>query len=203
MRCVQAIFRNSPAWSGSLRKALISIGLLAWTPTLVPQSLAQSKKPTDYQVKAVYLYNFGRFVEWPDKLGNNQDPFTICVLGQDPFGATLDSTLAGETIAGRAVVARRIAAPEDAANCRILFMGLIESSPLRHAIATLKKQGILTVSDVPQFADHGGMIQFVVEGNKIRFAVNLTAAQQAGLSLSSELLKVATAVRTTTRAGEE
>jgi uncharacterized protein DUF4154 len=200
---MRAVLGNLPARSGCPRKFSISIGLLAWTLTSASPSLAQSKKPTDYQVKAVYLYNFGRFVEWPDKLGSNQDPFTICVLGRDPFGPTLDSTLAGETIAGRRVVAKRIAAPEDAARCRILFMGSIESGPLRHAIAILKNQGILTVSDLPQFADHGGMIQFVAEDNKVRFSVNLAAAQEAGLSLSSELLKVATAVRTTPPAGEE
>jgi hypothetical protein len=150
--------------------------------------------PTEYQVKAAYLYNFGRFVEWPLNTAPGGS-FTVCILGQDPFGPTLDSTLAGETISGKAIVAKRISTPKETDNCQILFVSLTDSSRLNKIIAAVNKRAILTVSDTPQFAERGGMIQFVIDGKRVRFEVNLTATQQAGLTLSSELLKVATAVR--------
>ena len=155
----------------------------------------QGPKPTDYDVKAVYLYNFGRFVEWPARVTIKNDSFTVCVLGQDPFGSALDTALAGESIGGKSVAAKRISTPQEAASCQILFMSSAEESRLSRIIEALDKGAVLTVSDMPQFSQRGGMIQFVLEGKKVRFEVNLTAVQRAGLSLSSELLKVATTVR--------
>jgi hypothetical protein len=168
---------------------------LVWA--LLAVSITQGQqKPSDYQVKAVYLYNFGRFVEWPSKIpAAKGDSFTICVLGEDPFGSTLDATLAGETIGGKNIVAKRISSPQESVNCQILFLSAAEAGRLSKIMESLDKAPVLTVSEIPQFSQRGGMIQFVVEGNRIRFEVNLTATQRAGLSLSSELLKVATAVR--------
>ncbi|MGH9545236.1 MAG: YfiR family protein [Terriglobales bacterium] len=160
-----------------------------------PHLRAQGSKPTDYDVKAVYLYNFGRFVEWPVSVASKSDSFNVCVFGQDPFGPTLDSTLAGETIGGKSVAAKRISSPQEAVRCQILFMSATEDSRLNKIMEALDKGAVLTVSDMPQFSQRGGMIQFVLEGKKVRFEVNLTAVQRAGLTLSSELLKVATAVR--------
>jgi hypothetical protein len=156
---------------------------------------AQRLNPTEYEVKAAYLYNFGKFVEWPAKDMAAGDSFSICVLGQDPFGATLDSTITGESINSKKVMAKRIARPQDAVNCRILFIGSSEENRLKEILTTLDKTSVLTVSDLPQFARHGGMIQFVMEANRVRFEVNLTMAERAGLALSSELLKVASNVR--------
>ena len=178
------------------RRACLKAIAIAWALLAIPGLYAQNSKPTDFQVKAAYLYNFGRFVEWPTKTAPTRgDAFTVCVLGQDPFGPALDATLAGETIDGKRVVAKRISAPQESGNCQILFLSLAEDGRLNKIIETVDKQAILTVSDMPQFAERGGMIQFVVEGNRVRFQVNLTATQRAGLKLSSELLKVATAVR--------
>jgi len=169
---------------------------MAWVLVGVPCLRAQSSKPTDYDVKAVYLFNFGRFVEWPaNGTAAKNDSFAICVLGQDPFGPALDATLAGETIDGKSVVAKRISTPEESGDCRIVFMSSAEDARMNKIIAALNKEAVLTVSDIPQFSQHGGMIQFVLEGKKVRFEVNLTAVQHAGLTLSSELLKVATTVR--------
>jgi hypothetical protein len=119
----------------------------------------------------------------------------VCVLGPDPFGPALDAVLAGETIAGKNVVAKRISTPQESSRCQILFLSASESARVNKIIETLDKAAVLTVSDMPQFSEHGGMIQFVLEGKKVRFEVNLAATQHAGLTLSSELLKVATAVR--------
>jgi len=157
---------------------------------------AQSQKPTDYEVKAAYLYNFGRFVEWPAKVAAAQSGhFTVCVLGQDPFGPSLDTTLAGETIGGKSIVAKRISNPQESDDCQILFLSPTESGRAKKIVAELDKKAVLTVSDMPEFAQLGGMIQFVLEEKRVRFEVNLTATQRAGLTLSSELLKVATAVK--------
>jgi hypothetical protein len=176
-------------------RLLLSTAAVACVLFAVPWSPAQNRKPTDYQVKAVYLYNFGRFVEWPARVTTGQDSFTICILGQDPFGPTLDATLAGETIAGRAVSARRISKLQELVDCRILFLSSADGDSLNKLIEAGGKHAVLTVSDMPDFASRGGMIQFVLEGKRVRFEVNLTAAQNAGLTLSSELLKVATVVR--------
>jgi YfiR/HmsC-like len=176
--------------------------VFAWVLIAVPCLQAQSAKPTDYDVKAAYLYNFGRFVEWPPSVTAKSDVFNVCILGQDPFGPALDTTLAGETISGKNIAAKRISTPQEAVNCQILFMSSAEETRLGKIIETLDKGAVLTVSDMPQFSQRGGMIQFVLEGKKVRFEVNLTAVQRAGLTLSSELLKVATAVRRNASPGD-
>jgi hypothetical protein len=161
------------------------------------------QRPSAYQVEAAYLYNFSRFVEWPAKGSLPQsNSFTICVLGEDPFGQALDATLAGETIGNQKVTARRISSPQMSADCQILFISSSEANRLNKIIEALNKNAVLTVSDIPQFSQRQGMIQFVMEENRIRFEVNLAATQRAGLTLSSELLKVATAVRKSPQPGD-
>ena len=157
---------------------------------------AQAPQPTEYEVQAAYLSNFGRFVEWPARQGaNEREPFYVCILGTDPFGPLLDAALRGETIGGAPMAARRIASASDAANCRIVFVNSTKDSELKNILATLKNFNALTVSDTFNFTRQGGMIQFVLDGNKVRFEINLAAAQRAGLTLSSQLLKVAVAIR--------
>jgi hypothetical protein len=157
---------------------------------------SQQSKPAEYEVKAAYLYNFGRFVEWPAKVASDKGKsFSICVLGQDPFGRILDKALSGETIDGKHVVAKRITKPLEAVDCRILFISSSEEKQLNDTLVILQKSDVLTVSDIPEFSRHGGMIQFIREGNRVRFEINLTAAENAGLTLRSELLKVAVTVR--------
>jgi len=168
---------------------------------------AQAPKPTEYEVEAAYLSNFGRFIEWPARTGaaagqsgagpSNNGAFYVCVLGQDPFASLLDAALKGETIGGSPMVAKRIAGPEEAAGCRILFVSSSKDSQLNAILAALGTSNILTVSEIPGFTRRGGMIQFVVSANRVRFEINLAAAQRAGLTLSSELLKVAVAIRRT------
>jgi YfiR/HmsC-like len=164
---------------------------------LIVRSLgAQVQKPTEYEVQAAYLSNFGRFVEWPVRAGaSERDPFYICVLGQDPFGPLLDAALKGETIGGAPMVAKRVAGVADAANCRIVYVNPSKDTQLRPLLAALARSNVLTVGDIFDFTRQGGMIQFVLDGNRVRFEINLAAAQRAGLNLSSQLLKVAVAVR--------
>jgi hypothetical protein len=164
---------------------------------------AQYTKPTEYQVKATYLYNFTRFVEWPaQSLSGQSDSFAICVLGENPFGSALQAAVAQETIAGKSVVAKQILATQDAANCRVLFISSSEDKRLKQILGTLGTASVLTVSDLPKFAQRGGMVEFVLEGNKVRFEVNSVTAERAGLTLSSELLKVAVNVRRSVQLGD-
>ena len=166
----------------------------------------QTARPTEYQVKAAYLSNFGRFVEWPPAIDpaqgsgeggstGNAEPFNICILGADPFGPDLDHVVAGQKINRSRLAARRISKVQDAPGCRILFIGSSEDKRLKLDLAALENEAILTVSDFPDFTDRGGMIQFVLDGSHVRFEVNRAAAQHAGLNLSSELVKLAIASR--------
>ncbi|HEY1802118.1 MAG TPA: YfiR family protein, partial [Terriglobales bacterium] len=144
-----------------------------------PGMQAQSSKVSDYDVKAAYLFNFGRFVEWPEAgETDKRSVFTFCILGPDPFGPNLDHLLAGETINGRNLIVKRISNAQDSAGCQVLFMSKEEEGRVTKIIETLNQEAVLTVSDIPEFAKHGGMIQFVVEQNRVRFEVNLDATQR-------------------------
>ncbi len=193
---VRRIPRDQAMWHVLRLRPLLTAVAAAWAFLAIPALQAQNPRPTDYEVKAAYLYNFGRFVEWPAKVTTTRsDSFTICVLGEDPFGRALDVTLAGEMIGNQKVAARRISSPGDSVDCRILFISSSEANRLNKIIDALDNSAVLTVSDIPQFSRRRGMIQLVLQENRIRFEVNLTATQHAGLTLSSELLKLATAVR--------
>jgi hypothetical protein len=174
-----------------LRRTIVAAVLLLFAGS----SALGQQKPNEYQVEAAYLYNFARFVEWPAKGTNAPGAFTICILGEDPFGPALETTLAGETIGNQRVAARRISSPQMSGDCQILFISSSEANRLNKVIEALDKSAILTVSEIPHFSQRRGMIQFVLEEDRIRFEVNLTATQRVGLTLSSELLKVATVVR--------
>jgi len=156
---------------------------------------SDQSKPTEYAVKSAYLYNFGKFVKWPADSKPGKNPaFSICVLGQDPFGNTLDATVEGETISGKPAVVKRISSLRDASSCNILYVAPSEAYRLAEVLAAVK-ESTLTVSDIPDFTKRGGMIEFVLDSGRVRFAINLAAAQEAGLNVSSELLKVAMNVR--------
>jgi len=172
----------------------VSRVLLAMVVTCIAAA-AQTNKPTEFQVKAAYLFNFGKFVKWPANNTSPSDTFNICVLGSDPFGEVLDSTVSGERIEGRKVTVRRVSSAAEAASCRIAFVGRSEEGRLGAIMPALGRSPVLTVSDITGFVDREGIIEFVMDHDRVRFEVNLAAAQRAGLTLSSELLKVATSVK--------
>jgi hypothetical protein len=180
--------------AGRAKCAVLVLNFAGWA-ALSPAIVAQQSKPQEYEVKAVYLYNFSKFVQWPPAGEESKDTFAICVLGRDPFGAALDAAIAGEKIEQKAMVARRITDLQEATKCQILFIANSEATHVKQILSVLGKNSILTVSDVAEFSQNGGVIQFVIQENKVRFEVNLTAAEKAGLTLSSQLLKVASAVK--------
>jgi hypothetical protein len=178
---------------GKLRLALLTAALIFSCARPLP--LTAQSSATESQVKAAYLLNFGKFVTWPaTAVPVRLDAFSICVLGEDPFGPVLDATARGEKIDERPVTARRIRNAEEATDCQVLYIARSEQGQSRKIISALSKSRVLTVSDMPNFIAQGGIIQFTMSGNRVRFEVNLDAAQASGLILSSELLKVASVV---------
>ncbi len=183
--------------TGCSRGRIPKLAVMAVTAALlgVTGLYLEASAPTEYEVKAAYLYNFGRFVRWPaNARGNGKAYFPICVLGQDPFGRALDATIGGQSIDGKNVVARRILTPADALGCRVLFISSSEDGELKNVLSALDGTSVLTVSDMPQFTRRGGMICLITQHNRIRFEVNLAAAERVGLMLSSQLLKLAVSV---------
>jgi hypothetical protein len=150
---------------------------------------------TEYQVKAAYLYNFVRFIEWPpEALPPPGEPFVVAILGDDPFGTVLDRAFTGKLIADRPATVVRLREPGDALRAQIVFISASESGALARIATTPPVRGMLTVGDIPEMAREGAIIAFRIEGNKVRFDINLRQSDRAGLKLSSQLLKVATIV---------
>jgi hypothetical protein len=173
---------------------LAGLVLLCLAP---PEMQAQPAPAHEYQVKAICLFNFAHFVEWPaSAFPSAQTPLVIGVLGPDPFGTFLDEALRDEKAGGRALVVQRYRRLEDIGLCHILFIGPSESGRLEQITARLEGRSILTVSDAEGFALRGVMIRFLTENNKVRLKINLGAAKAAGLTLSSKLLRSAEIVAT-------
>ena len=142
-------------------------------------------------VKAAFLYHFVEFVDWPDSVARDGDPVRVGILGDDPFGPLLDEVFASPDGSGRRFEITRADDPDALAGCRMVFLGLDDDDTMRSALDALGAHPVLTVAHRSGFADHGGHINFFVEDERLRFEVNLDAAQAAGLRLSSRLLKLA------------
>jgi hypothetical protein len=155
----------------------------------------QAALSREYQVKAVFLFNFAQFVEWPSPaLPEAKAPLVIGVLGEDPFGAYLDETVRGETVNNRPLVVRRFRSVNEIDTCHVLFISRSEADRLEQIVASLKGRSILTVGDTDGFAKRGVMIRFMTVDNKIRLRINLERANAANLKISSKLLRPAEVV---------
>jgi hypothetical protein len=160
------------------------IGVLALLLIASSAPLAQTIS-LEYRVKAAYLLNFTRFVEWPAAAQNG--PVTICVAGRAVFGEVLDETLRGETVNGRDVVAKVILEPQR--GCHVVFVP--RGAAAAAYIRAVQGQPVLTVSETPDFIALGGIANFILEGASVRFEINAGAADRAGLRISSRLLRLA------------
>lgn len=146
----------------------------------------------EYQVKAVFLYNFAQFVEWPPQaFPEGNGPLVIGILGNDPFGNYIDETIKGESVDGHPLVVKRFQTIEEIGVCHILFIGATEKDKVKIICEKLKSRNILTVGDVPNFAKQGGMVRFFIEDKKTKIRINLEATKKADLSISSKLLRLA------------
>jgi hypothetical protein len=175
-----------------MRYAAAGLAALLALAGATPGRAQAPPAPTEYQVKAIFLFNFSQFVDWPAaSFADDRSPLVIGLLGSDPFGTTLDEIVRGETVNGRPLEVRRYNAVEQIDACHILFIERSQNERLDAVLAALKGRSVLTVGDFEGFARRGGIIRFVTVGNKIRLRVNLTAAQDAQLTISSKLLRPA------------
>lgn len=158
----------------------------------VSGSRAAAQVPEEYKVKAVFLFHFAQFVEWPaESFASSDAPMVIGVLGEDPFGEYLDEVIEGESIKGHPLQIRRFNTAEDIDKCHILFVRAEGIGQLRTVLQELEPRAMLTVGDNPAFIRAGGMIRFFSEDSKIRLQINPEAARSSGLTISSKLLRLA------------
>jgi len=177
----------------ALLRALAILALLPVTAAAAPRA-APSR---EYQIKAGFLFNFIRFVDWPPgAFPDANAPLVIGILGEDPFGPFLDDMVGGQTVNGRPLVVERFRSVDEISACHILYISRSEAGRLDEILARLKGRNILTVGDANAFALHGGVIGFATESNRTRLKINLEAARTADLTISSKLLRPAEIVGT-------
>lgn len=156
-------------------------------------------QPSEYEVKAAFLYNFTKFVDWPldgppADSANPTSRFVFCVLGDDPFGRELEAAVAGKRVGPRSAAVRLLTEPSEADPCAVLYVGRSERSRLPEILAALRDRAVLTVGDWDGFVGGGGMIGFVQRQRRVRFRIDQGAARAAGLAISAKLLDLADGV---------
>jgi uncharacterized protein DUF4154 len=172
-------------------RLLVSIALAL---ALLRQDVySQPSGPSQVDVEAVYLFNFAKFVRWP--AGHDGEPLIICIAGEKAHVESATRVVAGERIGTHPLAVRSVQHSEEVTDCNILFVGTSAKSRLEGLLNAAAREPMLTVSDLPGFLELGGMINLLVLNNRVRFAVNMGAVEKSGLSLSSELLKVAVNVQ--------
>lgn len=181
--------------------ALLSVSRLALIAALALSSAAGrsagAQGPSaalEYSVKAAYLLNFTRYVEWPDSMVDTagRQPVVLCVYGSDPFGTILERTVDGRTSKGRPLTIRRLERSGQANGCHAVFISEEEWRRRPAVLESLARRGVLTVGEGEAFAEAGGVISFVIVNDAVRFVINMPAGEGAGLRLSSRLLAIAT-----------
>lgn len=169
----------------------------------VVPSLVSAQTPTEYEVKAAFLFNFIKFVEWPVEafadVANDAVPVTIGVSGENPFGNALDEAVRGKMVAGHRILVKRVRSTDDLARLHVLFLSDSDRERVGQFLQRIGDKSVLTISDIEQFCQSGGVIAFLTEHGKVRFEINLTAAERHRLKISSRLLTLATKVH---RSGE-
>ena len=169
---------------------MLVISVLSWVPLL-----PAAQKPSEYQVKAAYLYNFAKFITWPtDAFSDKKTPFIIGVLGKSEFRDYL-IPLSSKTVHNRSIVIKYFKTLEELTNCHILFFSSSESNQLQSQLKKIATKPIVTISDKGNFAQKGGMIQFIPVRKRLRFIINLEAANQNQIKIDSQLLALAIEVK--------
>jgi hypothetical protein len=143
----------------------------------------------EYQIKEAFLYNFLKFVDWP----NNPDPIVVGVLGHDPFEGGLKE-LEDHTVGGKRIVVRQLGSVDEARGVQAVFVSGSEAGRESQIVGALKGAPVLTVSDIPDFSEHGGIITLIIDNNRTRFKINTDSARNAHITVSSKLLNLATKV---------
>lgn len=158
----------------------------------VAAAAAPPDGPTEYEVKAAFLYNFARFVEWPARaFPDAAAPVVIGIVGDDPFGDALDKAVSGRTVHNRPIVVKRLSESDDLKGCHVLFVAASDERRRLAVLSRVEAASVLTVGEVGGFSRAGGIIGFYLDQQKVRFEINVRAAERAGLSISSLLLSLA------------
>jgi len=182
------------------RFACIAVLLLAAYPPMASRPIFAGQSPTEYQVKAAYLFNFLKFVEWPeDQAADPHGKWVIGFVGESPIGTELAQLVEGKNVLGRDLQVRRLQAADNLRGCNILFISESEKKRLPSILAALRGSSVLTVADMDNFIGSGGMVQFVVEDARVRVAIDVAATGRARLKISSKLLSLARVVAGTDR----
>jgi len=156
---------------------------------------AESISFKEHKIKAAFIYNFAKFIEWPaESFAKDQNTLTLCIIGKDLFGDAT-KTVEGKTIKEKKLLVKRIKGIEDIGECHILFISESEGKNLSPILEKIKYKHILSIADMEGFAHRGGIINFITTDNKVQFEINIDAAQQSGLKVSSKLLKLAKIIK--------
>ena len=170
---------------------VVAIAVLSSPPSAYAAAV-RAAVTSEYDLKAAFLFNFAQFVEWPaDAFADAGTPIVIGVLGEDPFGKSLDDIVAGETVHNRPLAIRRFRAVDQVDSCQILFISLSESARLDQVLKALEHRSILTVGETKDFTTRAGIIGFEVTNRRLRLRINTAAATAAKLTISSKLLRQA------------
>lgn len=172
-----------------IRQCVYGFFLLAFNSFIIS---AQTPAAREYQIKAVFIFNFTQFVEWPPScFATDQSPLIIGVYGENPFGSYLEKIVSGEKVNGHPLVVQYYKNLDDIKSCHILFINSDETNKRKEAVATLKGRNVLTVSDAPDFLNEEGMVKFFTRNNKMQLQINLEMAKAEKLGISSKLLRLA------------
>lgn len=178
-------------FSGYLKFAAKTVAIVALFCVSIAFAPPQKIAVGENQIKAVFLFNFAQFVEWPQEvLPEPNSPIIIGILGKDPFGSYLEETIRGEEVNGHPLQVQRYSSVKQIKNCHILFIHPSLTPRLDNIIKVLKNKNILTVSDGSDFTKQGGMIRFATDSNKIKLQINLSAVKASDITISSKLLRL-------------
>jgi YfiR/HmsC-like len=177
------------------------IAILVWSALAGPSiATAQLASAREYRIKAEFLYNFAKFIDWPaDTFSDPKQPICICVYGRDPFGHALEEALLGKSIGERPVILGHAMQFDDLAGCQIIFVTGSDHVPISDLAGRLRGRAVLLVGETDGFAAAGGAIQFVIEDGRVRIVINPAAADRAGVKIGARLLSVSKIVRDSNR----
>lgn len=154
-------------------------------------AMAETATSKEYALKAAFLYNFAKFVSWPEQRSASDSPVLFCVVGDDPFEGRLAAVLRGRSLDGSPLEVLHLTDATDARRCHVAFVASSETCMASSALSALEGTPVLTVGETQAFSDAGGMIRFRIEDNRVRFDVNMAAARAEGIEISSKLLSLA------------
>jgi hypothetical protein len=176
--------------------AFLKIGIALSTLLAALLAVDVHAQSFEYEIRAAFLSRFTEFIVWPQEaFPSRSAPIRICVYGADPFGPMLDRTLEGQSVNGRPLIPVRVMSMEDLSNCHVAFINQPQQERMTTALNTLRGKPVLTVADAEDFLDRGGAVRFVTVGGRLSFDVNVSAAQEGRLQLSSKLLRLARNVK--------